>query len=137
MLLPLFTRLKDTCSDDGIVRIRELETKLLEITEQRQTLQSLMAQGYLDQLVFIAQKNALMQQTKAYQEEIETIQNTGGESASRLEEVQKLIRFTERSDMLQTFEDEVFTDFVESITVYSRSELSFKLKCGLNLKERI
>ena len=107
------------------------------IPYQRQTLQSLMAQGYLDQLVFIAQKNALMQQTKAYQEEIETIQNTGGESASRLEEVQKLIRFTERSDMLQTFEDEVFTDFVESITVYSRSELSFKLKCGLNLKERI
>ena len=137
MLIPLFARLKNTCSDDGIIRIRELETKLLEITEQRQTLQSLMAQGYLDQLVFIAQKNALMQQTKAYQEEIEMIQNTGGESASRLEEVQKLIRFTERSDMLQTFEDEAFTDFVESITVYSRSELSFKLKCELNLKERI
>jgi predicted permease len=32
-------RLKNTCSDDGIIRIRELETKLLEITEQRQTLQ--------------------------------------------------------------------------------------------------
>ena len=137
MLIPLFARLKNTCSDDGIIRIRELETKLLEITEQRQTLQSLMAQGYLDQLIFIAQKNALMQQTKAYHEEIEMIQNTGGESTSRLEEVQKLLRFTEHADMLQTFQDDVFSSFVESITVYSRNELSFKLKCGLNLKERI
>lgn len=45
LLAMLLEQLKNTNEDDGIRRIRELERQLLQITEQRQTLQHLIAQS--------------------------------------------------------------------------------------------
>ena len=35
------------------------------------------------------------------------------------------------------YTDEAFEKFVENIIINSRDELTFKLKCGLSLKERV
>ena len=39
--------------------------------------------------------------------------------------------------MQESFSDETFTTFVEKVTILSRTEAIFHLKCGLNLKERL
>ena len=39
--------------------------------------------------------------------------------------------------MQEEWNDEFFQQFVENITVYSRNEIGFVLKCGLTLRERI
>ena len=39
--------------------------------------------------------------------------------------------------MMTEFDDEIFLSFVERITVLSRKEVVFGLKCGLSLKERM
>ena len=39
--------------------------------------------------------------------------------------------------MMTEFDDKIFLSFVERITVLSRKEVSFELKCGLSLKERL
>lgn len=57
--------------------------------------------------------------------------------AAKLNETAKLLRFAEQNDMLQDFNENLFTDFVEHIQVFSRNEIGFVLKCGLTLKERI
>lgn len=85
LLTPLLEQLKSTSEDDGIRRIRELERLLLQITEQRQTLQRLMAQGYLDQIIFTQQKNELMTQTEACKAEIEMLQNSNGQASTRID----------------------------------------------------
>ena len=56
---------------------------------------------------------------------------------SHIEEARKLLDFTERADMLQTFDGVCFLEYVDTITVSTRSELVFKMKCGLELTERI
>lgn len=137
ILAPLLEQLKNTTEDGGICRIRELERQLLQITEQRQTLQRLMAQGYLDQIIFTQQKNELMTQTEACKTEIEMLQNSSGQASTRIVELQKLLHFTEHADMLQEFEEELFTEYADRIIVYSREEVGFELKCGLTLRERM
>lgn len=137
ILHPLYERLRSETTDDGMDRIKELETQLLQISEQRQTLQRLMAQGYLDQVIFTGQKNELMTKTQAVQREIETLQNTGGRNQEHITELQKLIHFTEKNSMLQEFSEDLFTEYADGIIVYSRNEIGFVLKCGLTLRERI
>ena len=54
-----------------------------------------------------------------------------------IKETEKLLHFIETTEMLTEFSDEVFTDFVENIYVYTRTCIGFRLKCGLTLKEEV
>ena len=54
-----------------------------------------------------------------------------------MKELQNLMAFTSKGEMLTAFEDEKFLAFVESITVETRQQIVFHLKSGLNLKERL
>ena len=47
------------------------------------------------------------------------------------------MKFTESSEMLDEFISEIFTEFVQHIKVNSRTQISFVLKCGLELTEEI
>lgn len=58
-------------------------------------------------------------------------------SALGNEELQRLLRFTSKGTMMTGFDDEAFLSFVEWITVLSRKEVIFELKCGLSLRERL
>ena len=55
----------------------------------------------------------------------------------KIAELQRLLRFTSKGTMMTEFDDKIFLSFVERITVLSRKEVSFELKCGLSLKERL
>ncbi|MDD4496083.1 MAG: recombinase family protein, partial [Eubacteriales bacterium] len=54
-----------------------------------------------------------------------------------LHEVSELLQYATKSEMLNDFDGELFTRFVERILVYSRTEIGFELKCGITLKERL
>jgi len=47
------------------------------------------------------------------------------------------LQYATKSEMLNDFDGELFTRFVERILVYSRTEIGFELKCGITLKERL
>lgn len=55
----------------------------------------------------------------------------------KADELQKLLRFASKGTMLTGFDDEIFLEYVDKVTVLSRSEVSFELKCGLYLRERL
>lgn len=57
--------------------------------------------------------------------------------ATALMQAEDLLRFTEKSPMLEAFDDQLFTRFVERILIRSRHEAVFHLKCGLTLTERM
>ena len=52
-------------------------------------------------------------------------------------EVEALLKFAEKGEMLTAFDGELFGRFVEQIIVYSRTEVGFQMKCGLTLRERM
>ena len=54
-----------------------------------------------------------------------------------LRETEKLLHFIEAAEMLDTYDEKLFISFVDSIIVYSRDSVGFKLKCGLTLKEAL
>jgi hypothetical protein len=39
--------------------------------------------------------------------------------------------------MLTEFSDDLFTEYVDSIIVYTRARIGFRLRCGLTLKEEV
>lgn len=76
-----------------------------------------------------------MTQTEACKTEIEMLQNSSGQASTRIAELQKLLHFTEHTDMLQEFKETIFTEYAYHIIVYSRKEVGFELKCGLTLRK--
>ena len=54
-----------------------------------------------------------------------------------LRETEKLLHFIDTADMQDAYNEELFLAFVDSIIVYSRESIGFKLKFGLSLKEAL
>ncbi len=137
ILKPLIENLKGLSSDRNVQRIKEIQTLLLQNTEQRETLTKHMAQGYIDQILFNKENNELLTQADNYRAEIAMLSRKQTGDASQINEATALLRFAERSPMLTEFDDGLFEKYVERIKVYSRNEVGFELKCGLTLRERM
>lgn len=56
---------------------------------------------------------------------------------AKVSELNSLLRFVEKSNMLLCFDVELFSRHVSCIVVNSRQEVGFELKCGLMLRERM
>ena len=58
-------------------------------------------------------------------------------ASGMVQALEDLMHFTGHSEMLTEFDGELVGRFVDRITVYSQTEVTFHLKCGLSLRERI
>ena len=96
-----------------------------------------MTQGIIDQTLYSRETTALLAASEDIQKEIDRLENSASDVAGGLLEARALLHFAEKSEMLQAFDDKLFNEFVEHITVHSRHEITFCLKCGLELKERM
>lgn len=137
ILRPYLKALQSASGDEGLKRIQHLEQMLEQNTEQRETLTKLMAQGYIDQILFNQENNALLAQADGFRADIQAINSSMTGDTSKVMETEKLLHFAERGSMLAEFDDLLFTKFVDSVRVDSRQQVSFVLKCGLTFKERI
>ena len=137
ILIPLDKELKLSSKDDNLEHISELHKLLLQNTEQRETLKKLMVQGYIDKVLFMKENNDLLTQADAYRTEILQHEKRMDGTSSRITEVTSLLEFAKRAPMLTSFDEELFKMHIDCIVVHSRKLIEFKLKCGLNLTERI
>ena len=64
------------------------------------------------------------------------VSDIGGDR-TKLKELEKLMQFTAKGQMIEQFDDEIFSDYVEKIVIESRECAVFHMKCGLQLKERL
>ena len=115
----------------------KLEILLFQNAEQKETLTKLMAQGYIDQVLFNRECNALSLQAENYKTEKESLSLNVLEGNARLTELTSLLHFVKRSSMLIEYNEDLFKQFVKRIIVFSREEIGFELKCGLLLRERM
>ena len=56
---------------------------------------------------------------------------------SQADEVKMLLDYVSKDKFDGNYTDAAFEKFVENIIVNSRDELTFKMKCGLSLKEKV
>lgn len=137
ILVPYADALKDISKDESLKRIQELQTLMLQNAEQRETLTKLMAQGYIDQIVYNEENNALVSQTDNYRAEIDVLNRSLRGDSTHITAALDLMTFTEQGDMLKAFDETLFENTVAQVRVLSRQEVVFELKCGLKLKERM
>ena len=128
---------KHNSNDANILRIQQLESLLEQNAEQRETLHKLMGQGYIDQILYTQENNALLSQADGYRQDIEVLNQFMSGSSTRIYETERLLHFCEHEDMLKEYDENLFEIFVDHIEVYSRNEIGFVMKCGLTLKEMI
>lgn len=137
ILKPLLNNIKGLNDKDRLLKIEELESLIEKNMEQRQVLTRLMASGYLEPALFNKESNTMTLEAETLREEKEKLMHSIGGDMTKAEELQNLIKFTTQKAMLTEYDDEVFLSYVERVTVLSRSEIVFELKCGLKLKERL
>lgn len=137
ILKPYVETLQNGCTDAPMRRIQQIQTLLLENAEQRETLTKLMAQGYIDQILYNEENNTLLSQADRYRQEMDTLSKAIGGDGAHVTAAKDLLRYVEKAAMLTDFDEALFENTVTRIKVLSREEIAFELKCGLTLKERM
>lgn len=137
VLRPLLQSLRGQNDKELLLKIEELETAIEKNTEQRQVLTNLMASGYLEPALFNKESNELASEADSLRQEKDSLMHSVNGEMVKTEELQKLMKFVSKGTMQTEFEEEVFCNFVKGMTVHSREEVVFELKCGLSLKERL
>lgn len=137
ILKPYVETLQNGCTDAPMRRIQQIQTLLLENAEQRETLTKLMAQGYIDRILYNEENNTLLSQADRYRQEMDTLSKAIGGDGAHVTAAKDLLRYVEKAAMLTDFDEALFENTVTRIKVLSREEIAFELKCGLTLKERM
>ena len=119
-----------------LIRLDEIDSKLEKNLEKRQTLRELMSRGYLEPPLFTEQSNELAFEADALTAEKAHLEKEIAWNTTNVEALNALLKFTKSAKMSIEFDGNLVKQFLESATVHSRKEITFHLKCGLNLTER-
>ena len=116
--------------------IVSLNKKISELSSQNQTLAFLKQQGLVDPDIFISQTNELTKQLRQAKLEKEKLMDA--ESDMTAQQTQEILDLLENGpNYLDTFDAELFGELVDKIIVESNDSIRFRLKNGLELRERI
>lgn len=114
----------------------ELNKRIADLTNQNQLLSMLKQQGLVDSDVFISRSNAIAEQLqKAKQEKSRILEAEGDQT---IQQTQELINILDEGlESIDAFDADLYCSLVERIIVEDGEHISFQLKNGLRLKERI
>lgn len=137
ILKPLLRSLQGLDDKEKLLKIQDCENKIEQNLEQRQVLTSLMASNLLEPAVFNTENNLLLSEMEILQEEKSKLTNSVSGDRTKVDALEKLIKFVSSSEMQTDYDDEIFIEHVDKIIVISREEIVFTLKCGLEFRERL
>ena len=120
----------------SLTGVKHLPISLIQKNADRKCeLKKLRVKSIIDAVMYTQELNRIEKQNEEARREIQNLGNI--ESGLMLRETEKLLHFIDTADMQDTYNEELFLSFVDSIIVYSRDSIGFKLKCGLTLKEAL
>lgn len=137
VLKPLLNDLITTSDSERLQQISELENQIEKNVEQKQVLTDLMTSVKLSPALFHKVSNELNTEAEMLSKKKEGLLYSMSCEYSKVEELKLLMQFTAKNNMVTEFTEELFLAYVDRVTVVSRAEVMFELKCGLNLKERL
>ena len=116
--------------------IVELNKQISDIASQERLLAQLKQQGVVDPDIFISRSNLLAERRRELKLKKERILHA--EEDHTIQRTQELIDVLESGpDWLETFNEELFSELVESIIVVDNENLRFRLINGLEVTEAI
>ena len=105
--------------------------------ERRQTLTTIMTRGYLEPALFTQESNDLAAEADALTAEKEQLVKEVTGCMKMTEALNDLIRYVGHAQPSPDFDGELVERFLDHGEVRSREEVTFYLKCGLSLTERM
>lgn len=135
LLRPYYNALRVAGSDKNLQRIMSLKESIQKNSDRKCELKKLRVKGIIDAVMYTQELNRIEKQNEESRREIQNLGNI--ESGLMLRETEKLLHFIDTAETQDTYNEELFISFVDSITVYSGYSVGFKLKCGLTLKEAL
>ena len=136
---PILSLLEEIAArqERGNAKLYELNTALADLNEKAHTLQRLHNKGFIEDADFREQSDALASQRKKLSDQrAQAIHGSKAlETLDKLRELQDTLAAL--PEIPWEFDTDLFAQLVEKIVPVSNTELLFKLKCGLELKEVI
>lgn len=137
VLLPLSEMLKGRQSAEVLTRLNELDARLEKNMERRQQILQFFSKGLLDPAVYAEESDLLSADDARLTAEKNSLSLQMSGSHEQQEALSKLLKYTAKGRMLTEFDPELFTEHVDHIMIYGRTEIGFAMKCGLVFRERI
>lgn len=137
VLLPYANSLKNAERTEYLDELNTIEEAMEQNQQKRQQVTQLFTRGYLDPAIYAQQNDELIKQSEQLnaRKDAITARVSGGDKQKKA--LEDILHFTARAEMQTEFDEDLFTRFVDSVIVYSRTEIGFAMKCGPTLRERI
>ena len=133
----LLDALRGETYKDNLILIDGIDQKLEQNVERRQTLTTLMTRGFLEPAIFTQESNDLDAENESLMAEKDRLVKEVSGSIHKTDALNDLIRWAAHAHPCPAFDGELVGRFLDHASVRSRDEITFHLKCGLNLTERI
>ncbi|EAF5859409.1 DEAD/DEAH box helicase [Listeria monocytogenes] len=137
ILEPLYKSISQIDEDRDRERMAAIEKRMEQLMEERNTLITLMAKGFLEPALFNQERNVIDSEMKNLSTEKTNLVSNSTSGVLRANDIKDLIDYVSADNFNGDYTEELFEEFVEFIIVNSRNELTFNLKCGLSLKEKV
>ena len=135
VLVPYYDALRLADTDESLQGILDLKNELQRNSDRKNDLRKLRVKGFLDAAMYNQELRRVEMESEEIRAKMKCIDRAG--ENGDISETKKLLHFAESAEMLTEFSDEQFTEYVDSIIVYTRTCIGFKLRCGLTLKEEV
>ena len=136
ILHPLLESLKNLRINEEQEReIEELNNKIMELTEQSQILSRVVSKGYIDSAIFIERQNALTVELKEIKKRRNQLLDNNGFEKEIEGTLQLLETIRCKPEILEEYDENLFTDTVEKIIIGKDSAITFRLINTLELTE--
>lgn len=122
---------------NNLRRIEEIDRKLEKNVERTQTLTTIMTKGYIGPALFKKESNELAAESEALADEKERLIKSVTGNVQRTDDLSNLVRFVDRANPSDSFDGTLVDEFLDHATIHSRTDITFHLKCGLSLLERM
>lgn len=138
ILEPLLKSLKQLKQDKHQEdEIKNIESRIMELTEQGHILSRVATKGYIDPAIFIEKQNVLNMEMDELKKRKGMLVENGGyhDMTSKTEYLLELIQCN--PFMLEEYSSELFINTVEKVIIEENSKITFSLINGLELTEQI
>ncbi len=137
LLHPLLDSVRGETYKNNLNRIEEIDRKLQKNVERTQTLTKIMSKGYIGPAIFKKESNVLAGESEALADEKERLIRSVTKSVQRTDDLDNLVKYIDKSQISDSFDGSLVTEFLDYATIRSRTDITFHLKCGLSLTERM
>ena len=123
-------------SSESQQKIFEIDKQIADLTAQNHTLAKFHTKGILDSISYTEQSSAVSDKIMNLRVERRRILHES-EEHELIENLKHLDTLLKEYNPTNEFDEELFGEIVESITLSSNTELNFTLLGGINRKERV